>query len=81
MAVNLFKINEEELRKQITWFEEIHDKAPEYLIMNNNTLDIIKITTHSYLYSNKNNDDYYGSYWGIPIAICNKLKDGMVEVV
>lgn len=80
MIINFFKINKEELEKQIIYYKEFHGIDPKYLIINENTLKLLETITYSYLFSNKNKNDY-GTYWGIPIALCNKLKDGEVEIV
>ena len=79
-TINFFKINEKELEKQISYYKQLHGIDPEYLIINENTLKLLEAITYSSLFLNKKENDY-GTYWGIPIAICNKLKDGEVEVI
>ena len=78
MTINFFKINKEKLGEQIVYYRQFHGEDPKYLIINENTLKLLKAITYSSLFLNENG---YGTYWGIPIAICNKLKDGEVEIV
>ena len=86
MIINFFKINEEELEKQIICYADFHGTDPKYLIMSKGTLELIKAITKTEQvfkkYKDKGKFDlYYGSYWGIPIAVCNKLKDGEVDII
>jgi hypothetical protein len=80
MITNFFKINDEELEKQIFYYKKLNGIDPKYLIVNENTLKLLETITYSYLFSNKNENNY-GTYWGIPIALCNKLKDGEVDII
>ena len=80
MTINFFKINKEELEEQIVYYRNFHGGEPKYLVINENTLKLLETITLFHLFPNKNENDY-GTYWGIPIAICNKLKDGEVEIV
>lgn len=81
MIINFFKINKEELEEQIVYYRNFHGEDPKYLVINENTLKLLKTITYFYLFSKDTNEIDYGTYWGIPIAICNKLKDGEVEIV
>lgn len=54
-------------------------KKPQYIIINQNTLDKIKKydCNEPEFYFKEN----YPTYHGIPIAICNKLEDGDIDIV
>ena len=80
MKIKFIKIDEREVEKNIANYKVFFGTPPKYIIMNENTSNIVKeITKTDLFYDNPKND----TFWGIPIAICsgNYLKDGEIELV
>lgn len=73
-------INEEKLKKEIDNF----DKKPSYLIMNSKTAyELFKDSIYSVFFNNvlKGFNDFHCEYVDIPIALCDKLKFGEVDIM
>ena len=51
---------------------------PNYIVMNEETLDAVKAGIHPMIYVE---EPKYPVYCGVPIAICGKLRFGEFEVV
>lgn len=87
MKIKFIKIDEKEVGRNITNYIAFFKTPPKYIVMNKNTFDIVKeiiITKSQQFYNNYKEEDYIGgTFWGIPIAICNSsdLKDGEIELV
>jgi hypothetical protein len=85
MKIKFIKIDEKEVGKNIANYKAFFGTPPKYIVMNENTSNIIKEITKIDLFYNSPKDDisYNATFWGIPIAICNSsdLKDGEIELV
>ena len=60
-----------------------YQRDAKYLIMNEKTFKILLKETISpeYRRTNDGTDYFYGSYKGIPIAICEKLEFGDIDII
>lgn len=75
------KINYNLLNKSIDYYKkDNHGNSPNYLIMNIATKDIMRadVGANSYI---AESGAFYATYHGIPIAICNKMNDGEIDIV
>ena len=80
---NIFemKINYNMLNKSIDDYKRYNDKDnPNYIIMNSTTkYQMWKDCTPIENWNKKGIS--YAEYQGIPIAICDKLEDGVIDIV
>lgn len=57
-------------------------KTPKYIIMNNDTLKAIEQSTRKNIFFPQiTEENIYRIYNGYPIAFCNKLKFGEIEIL
>lgn len=54
---------------------------PHYLVMNHRSFYELRATAFSPSYFFTKDEDGYLTYWDIPVAICDKLKCGEVDIV
>lgn len=74
------------IKKYITSQKSDFQKMPSYLVMNEKTqYQMWKDSVPQECWNPKGTSyssyGYHGVYHGIPIAICEKLEDGMVDIV
>jgi hypothetical protein len=82
MKINILRteIDLDRLRMEMALKAEQTGQFPSYIIMNNETFLGIKnsdLSIHR-LFSTKPN---YPSFYGCPIALCDKLKFGEVDII
>lgn len=77
------KIDFDEIRKQIALYEKEYYEKPRYIIINCKTRDRMKMerVIENNLFARSNDANYFQALFGVPIAVCNKLSDGEVELV
>lgn len=83
-TINIIKlvIDIKKINNEISVRQGIKDSTLNYLVMNNETLDQLRIWTKDPICGSNITYNYgYETYRGIPIAICEKLKLGEVEFV
>lgn len=76
LLVDIIDVNLKELIKAIDIYEHETGKTDLYLIMSYKTASRIAEMCNTYLLSK----DYGASFQGFPIAICDRLKYGEVEI-
>lgn len=76
--INVIKSNVTALEQEILQYQFYNEKSPKYIIMNGKTKDYFKKMCCSLDIEKIN---YYSSYMGIPISICEKLQFGEADVV
>ena len=80
LKVNCLDFNVDNIKKGIATYREQNNEEPDYLIMSEETSSELSNrsdlkVTHELP---KKFRYYYSDFWGIPIAICNKLDFGVV---
>lgn len=76
---NCCNIEIDKISYLINQYEAETGEKPNYLIMNQDTVNLYKCSIkHLSIFLNSNNSE---TMFGIDVAICNKLKFGYVEVV
>ena len=94
IKANLYSIDIDILKNAITTYQQQHDEDPNYIIMNTNTERMIRTDCNipsnefavikydkSIIKSYYDSDIKFTTFWGIPIAFCNRLEDGEIELI
>lgn len=76
-------IDFDEIYKQISLYEKEYYEKPRYIIVNWKTRDRMKMerVIENNLFAKNSEANYFEALFGIPIAVCNKLSDGEVELI
>lgn len=82
MKINILKIDADKLNQEINTFKYYERRLPYYLIMNCSTEAKLKLSSvYSFSFLLEKGCGRVGVYRDIPIATCNALKDGEIEIV
>lgn len=85
IKANLYSIDIKILEKAIATYQQQTNEDPNYIIMNANTERIIQtecgLTAYTTIESYKDSNIKYCTFWGIPVAFCNRLNDGEIELI
>ena len=75
-------INFDKINNGIYSYQKEHmGEYPHYLVMNYKTFNEIRYISYSRMVSAREDDNWYFEYHGIPIATCEKLEYGEVDIV
>lgn len=85
LKTTILSLNVKNLKELITAYQSNYDEDPNFIIMNSDTervlrteIDDADIKMES---QNENIKTTFSTFWGIPIAICNKFNYGDVYIV
>ena len=83
MKINIIKtIDTTLLDKALDDYNYETSQIPKYIIMNNDTLKAIEQSARKSMFLPQiTEENIYRIYNGYPIAFCNKLKFGEIEIV
>ena len=87
MKVNLSETNFDlgSFLSSIDLFEMMHCRYPSYVVINEQTYDVIESRCRTFYVENdvyfKNNKRHTGKIFDIPIAYCGALPFGVVDIV
>lgn len=83
MIFDVIEIDLNLISSSIKEYINIYNKNPSYLIMNNETGNLLKSTCEKRFnfYQHKCNDSYYSEFEGIKIAFCQAVPTGKVDVI
>ena len=76
------RINAEDIKTGIDTYARMNNgKNPNYLIVNEESMQLLKNTFYYYLPKQYEEEKYFATLFGIPVAICDKLETGVVDFV
>ena len=70
-------ISDSSLAMKIDEYRYRNGEPPNYVVVSSDTLTMLKNNAAYYIA----NFSGYGEYWGIPVAVCDKLVTGQFELV
>ena len=76
---NCIKIDTDAIAEGLARYRRIHGIDPSFIVINNDTLDLLSLENKSVLNSTPTYS--YTAFMGVKVAICNALKFGEIEIV
>lgn len=77
---NCMGINKDKVIEEIDKYYELTGEYPHYMIMNRESEYLLRDFQFLMHYVNTETTGF-SSFHGVPVAICNKLKTGEIEIV
>lgn len=83
IKANIMAVNQEQLSRAVYAYHNQEARNPSYIVMSDQTKRALdaEASSHLLILDEQEQTSTYATYMGNPIAICNKLAFGEVEII